>query len=189
MTKINKFSIFSIKEPGIYTIGGVNGSGKTTFIENELKDNTTKAKDVAYFSQKNWKYKTTVEKYLHFPKTNPQLVEKYCEAFSIDSYCLDKDIQSLSGGEFVKVELVRTLSLDAPILVFDEPTNNLDNGSSETLANILSELSKTKIIYLVSHDARLGNLFEKTILINKLEIEVSPLIPLKNKDIPIRKRM
>ncbi|MBC1625975.1 ATP-binding cassette domain-containing protein [Listeria welshimeri] len=188
MTKINKFSIFSIKEPGIYTIGGVNGSGKTTFIENELKDNTKKAKDVAYFSQKNWKYKTTVEKYLHFPKTNPQLVEKYCEAFSIDSYCLDKDIQSLSGGEFVKVELVRTLSLDTPILVFDEPTNNLDNGSSETLASILSELSKTKIIYLVSHDARLGNLFEKTILINKLKIEVSPLIQLKNKDIPIREK-
>ncbi|MBC6127177.1 ABC transporter ATP-binding protein, partial [Listeria welshimeri] len=64
----------------------------------------------------------------------------------------------------------------------------LDNDSSETLASILSELSKTKIIYLVSHDARLGNLFEKTILINKLKIEVSPLIQLKNKDIPIREK-
>ncbi|EFS04481.1 ABC transporter, ATP-binding/permease protein, partial [Listeria seeligeri FSL S4-171] len=116
MNKTYNFSIFSIKKPGIYTISGSNGSGKTTFIENELKSNTTKVKDVAYFSQKNWKYKTTVEKYLHFSETNPKLVEKYCEAFSIDSYCLDKDIQALSGGEFVKVELVRTLALDTPII-------------------------------------------------------------------------
>ncbi|AIS61531.1 ATP-binding cassette domain-containing protein [Listeria ivanovii] len=188
MTKTNKFSIFSIKKPGIYTITGSNGSGKTTFIENELKGNTVKAKDVAYFAQKNWKYKTSVEKYLHFPETNPKLVEKYCEALTIDSYCLDKDIQSLSGGEFVKVELVRTLSLDTPILVFDEPTNNLDNGSTKILANILSELSKTKIIYLVSHDIRLEHLFDKTILINKSEVEVSPLIELENSSIPIKEK-
>lgn len=188
MTKTNKFSIFSIKKPGIYTITGSNGSGKTTFIENELKGNTVKAKDVAYFAQKNWKYKTTVEKYLHFPETNPKLVEKYCEALSIDSYCLDKDIQSLSGGEFVKVALVRTLALDTPIIILDEPTNNLDNGSSEILANILSELSKTKIIYLVSHDTRLEHLFDKTILVNKSEVEVSPLIELENSRIPIREK-
>ncbi|MGC9340303.1 ATP-binding cassette domain-containing protein [Listeria ivanovii] len=188
MTKTNKFSIFSIKKPGIYTITGSNGSGKTTFIENELKGNTVKAKDVAYFAQKNWKYKTSVEKYLHFPETNPKLVEKYCEALSIDSYCLDKDIQSLSGGEFVKVALVRTLALDTPIIILDEPTNNLDNGSSEILANILSELSKTKIIYLVSHDTRLEHLFDKTILVNKSEVEVSPLIELENSSIPIKEK-
>lgn len=52
MNKINKFSIFSITKPGIYTITGSNGSGKTTFIENELKNNTNKVKDVAYFAQK-----------------------------------------------------------------------------------------------------------------------------------------
>lgn len=188
MTKTNKFSIFSIKKPGIYTITGSNGSGKTTFIENELKGNTVKAKNVAYFAQKNWKYKITVEKYLHFPEINHELVKKYCEALSIDSYCLDKDIQSLSGGEFVKVELVRTLSLDTPILVFDEPTNNLDNGSTEILANILSELSKTKIIYLVSHDTRLEHLFDKTILINKSEVEVSALLELENSSIPIKEK-
>ncbi|EEW19446.1 ABC transporter [Listeria monocytogenes FSL R2-503] len=44
MNKINKFSIFSITKPGIYTITGSNGSGKTTFIENELKNNTNKSK-------------------------------------------------------------------------------------------------------------------------------------------------
>ncbi|EAG6982686.1 ABC-F family ATP-binding cassette domain-containing protein [Listeria monocytogenes] len=188
MNKINKFSIFSITKPGIYTITGSNGSGKTTFIENELKNNTNKVKDVAYFAQKNWEYKTSVEKYLHFPKTNPNLIQKYCELFSVDKYYLEKDIQLLSGGEFVKVELVRTLALDSSIIILDEPTNNLDNKSSEILANILSELAKTKIIYLVSHDTRLEHFFDKTILVDKDRIEVSSNIEIEQNEIQVKSK-
>ncbi|HAO6018637.1 TPA: ABC-F family ATP-binding cassette domain-containing protein, partial [Listeria monocytogenes] len=178
----------SITKPGIYTITGSNGSGKTTFIENELKNNTNKVKDVAYFAQKNWKYKTSVEKYLHFPKTNPNLIQKYCELFSVDKYYLEKDIQLLSGGEFVKVELVRTLALDSSIIILDEPTNNLDNKSSEILANILSELAKTKIIYLVSHDTRLEHFFDKTILVDKDRIEVSSNIEIEQNEIQVKSK-
>ncbi|ENI8225261.1 ABC-F family ATP-binding cassette domain-containing protein [Listeria monocytogenes] len=188
MNKINKFSIFSITKPGIYTITGSNGSGKTTFIENELKNNTNKVKDVAYFAQKNWKYKTSVEKYLHFPKTNPNLIQKYCELFSVDKYYLEKDIQLLSGGEFVKVELVRTLALDSSIIILDEPTNNLDNKSSEILANILSQLAKTKIIYLVSHDTRLEHFFDKTIFVDKDRIEVSSNIEIEQNEIQVKSK-
>ncbi|EAG5511364.1 ABC-F family ATP-binding cassette domain-containing protein, partial [Listeria monocytogenes] len=174
--------------PGIYTITGSNGSGKTTFIENELKNNTNKVKDVAYFAQKNWKYKTSVEKYLHFPKTNPSLVQKYCELFSVDNCYLEKDIQLLSGGEFVKVELVRTLALDSSIIILDEPTNNLDNKSSEILANILSELAKTKIIYLVSHDTRLEHFFDKTIFVDKDRIEVSSNVEIEQNEIQVNSK-
>ncbi|MBC2074205.1 ATP-binding cassette domain-containing protein [Listeria marthii] len=188
MSKINKFSIFSITKPGIYTITGSNGSGKTTFIENELKSNPSKVNDVAYFAQKNWKYKTSVEKYLHFPKTNPNLIQKYCELFSVDNYYLERDIQLLSGGEFVKVELVRTLALDSPIIILDEPTNNLDNKSSEILANILSELAKTKIIYLVSHDIRLEHFFDKTIFVDKDRIEVSSNIEIEQNEIQVKSK-
>ncbi|EAE9888047.1 ABC-F family ATP-binding cassette domain-containing protein, partial [Listeria monocytogenes] len=175
-------------KPGIYTITGSNGSGKTTFIENELKNNTNKVKDVAYFAQKNWKYKTSVEKYLHFPKTNPSLVQKYCELFSVDNCYLEKDIQLLSGGEFVKVELVRTLALDSSIIILDEPTNNLDNKSSEILANILSELAKTKIIYLVSHDTRLEHFFDKTIFVDKDRIEVSSNVEIEQNEIQVNSK-
>ncbi|HAC4876475.1 ABC transporter ATP-binding protein, partial [Listeria monocytogenes] len=178
----------SITKPGIYTITGSNGSGKTTFIENELKNNTNKVKDVAYFAQKNWKYKTSVEKYLHFPKTNPNLIQKYCELFSVDNYYLEKDIQLLSGGEFVKVELVRTLALDSSIIILDEPTNNLDNKSSEILANILSELAKTKIIYLVSHDTRLEHFFDKTIFVDKDRIEVSSNVEIEQNEIQVNSK-
>lgn len=49
MNKINKFSIFFIIKLGIYIIIGSNGSGKIIFIENELKNNINKVKDVVYF--------------------------------------------------------------------------------------------------------------------------------------------
>ncbi|EIB8594402.1 ABC transporter ATP-binding protein, partial [Listeria monocytogenes] len=136
----------------------------------------------------NWKYKTSVEKYLHFPKTNPSLVQKYCELFSVDNCYLEKDIQLLSGGEFVKVELVRTLALDSSIIILDEPTNNLDNKSSEILANILSELAKTKIIYLVSHDTRLEHFFDKTIFVDKDRIEVSSNVEIEQNEIQVNSK-
>lgn len=186
MTK--RFSIFSIKKPGIYTITGSNGCGKTTFIESALKKNQPKGKAVAYFAQKNWKYKMNVQKYLQFPETNPNLVQKYSELFSIDIYYLDKDMQLLSGGEFVKVELVRTFALDTPIIILDEPTNNLDNGSVEILSNLLRQLSKTKVIFLVSHDKRLEHLFDKKILINRERAEVSTGIELEENGITVMKK-
>ncbi|KMT61463.1 ATP-binding cassette domain-containing protein [Paenilisteria newyorkensis] len=188
MNNTKAFSIFSIKKPGVYMITGSNGGGKTTFIESELKNKQSKQKDIAYFAQKNWKYKTTVRKFLEFPEINPQLVKKYCELFSIDAYYLDKDIQALSGGEFVKVELVRTLSLDTAIIILDEPTNNLDNGSTEILSNVLSELSKTKIVFLVSHDKRLDHFSDKTILIENGQIEVSSTIELEETQLELLKK-
>lgn len=188
MNKTKAFSIFSIRKPGIYMITGSNGGGKTTFIENELKNKQTQSEDIAYFAQKNWKYKTTARKYLAFPEINSQLVEKYCNLFSIDAYHLDKDIQELSGGEFVKIELVRTLSLDTALLILDEPTNNLDNRTTEILSDVLRELSKRKIIFLVSHDKRLDKLSDKTIFINQGQVEVSTLIELEEADVEEQKK-
>ncbi|MBC2675810.1 ATP-binding cassette domain-containing protein [Listeria booriae] len=188
MNKTNAFSIFSIRKPGIYMITGSNGGGKTTFIENELKNKQPQTRDIAYFAQKNWKYKITARKYLAFPEINTQLVEKYCRLFSIDAYHLDKDIQTLSGGEFVKIELVRTLALDTAMLILDEPTNNLDNRSTEILMDALMELSKSKIIFLVSHDKRLENFSDKTILIHQGQVEVSPSVELDASRVEILKK-
>ncbi|WP_241433115.1 ATP-binding cassette domain-containing protein [Listeria cornellensis] len=101
---------------------------------------------------------------------------------------MDKDIQELSGGEFVKIELVRTLSLDTEILILDEPTNNLDNRSTEILSDVLNELSKSKIIFLVSHDKRLDKFSDKTIFIDQGQAEVSPLIELEEAYVEAQKK-
>lgn len=141
---------------GIYLLRGQNGSGKTTFIETILKNNKytdikEKNNNIAYFSQYLYKYSVTARKYLG--KENPQLVEKYCQLFEVDY--LDKNIMDISGGEFVKLALIRCIAKDTPILIFDEPTNNLDNGTTEKVNLMLNELGKTKTVIVSTHDKRL----------------------------------
>jgi ABC-type Mn2+/Zn2+ transport system ATPase subunit len=146
---------FSIK--GIYLLRGQNGSGKTTFIETVLKNNKymaikEKNKSIAYFSQHLYKYSIIARKYLG--KENPEIVEKYCELFQVDY--LDKNIENISGGEFVKLALIRCIAKDTPILIFDEPTNNLDNGTMEKVNLVLNELGKKKTVIVSTHDERLN---------------------------------
>ncbi len=142
---------------GIYVIKGANGSGKTSFIETFLKENNyidieNKQSNIVYFSQQLYKYSINGHKYLE--TDNKILLQKYCEIFEVDY--LDKNIQEISGGEFVKLAIIRCLIKDTPILIFDEPTNSLDNSSTEKVLFVLNELSKSKTIIVSTHDKRLN---------------------------------
>ena len=82
----------------------------------------------------------------------------------------DKDCESilteLSGGQKIKVELVRILCEKPDILILDEPTNFLDIPSAEWLMNYLISYPKTVIV--VSHDLRLMNrALSKIIYVNE----------------------
>jgi len=81
-------------------------------------------------------------------------VRKLCHEFSFDyDLILSRKIQSLSGGEKVKVSLIRALMKTPDILLFDEPTNDLDFGTVLFLENFMR---KTDIpILFISHDQRL----------------------------------
>lgn len=58
---------------------------------------------------------------------------------------------TLSGGEKQRVAIARALAKDAPIIIADEPTGNLDQKTSKTIMELLKEISKDKLILLVSH--------------------------------------
>lgn len=62
--------------------------------------------------------------------------------------------------------------MDFFIIILDEFINNLDNKFLEIFVNILSELVKMKIIYLVSYDIWLEYFFDKIIFVDKDRIEV-----------------
>lgn len=65
------------------------------------------------------------------------------------------DLHHLSGGEAVKVALVGLLLSDPTILLFDEPTNNLDQKSIAWLESFMRAFPGT--IVFVSHDRALIN--------------------------------
>lgn len=81
-------------------------------------------------------------------------VRKLCHEFSFDyASILSREIQTLSGGEKVKVSLIRALMRTPDILLFDEPTNDLD---FETVLFLENFMKQTDIpILFISHDQRL----------------------------------
>ncbi len=58
----------------------------------------------------------------------------------------------LSGGQKQRVAIARALIKNPEIILADEPTGNLDTGTSEQIWNILKNLSKDKLVIVVSHD-------------------------------------
>ena len=79
----------------------------------------------------------------------------------IDKVGLTKQINHkgshLSGGEKQRCVIARALAKDSPIILADEPTGNLDSKSSREVAKILKEVSKDKLVIIVTHNPEYFN--------------------------------
>ena len=71
----------------------------------------------------------------------------------------------LSGGEQQRVSLARAFSNSPKLLFADEPTGNLDDGTSETVESLLFGMNKEKgtTLIIVTHDLELANKTERII--------------------------
>jgi ABC-type lipoprotein export system ATPase subunit len=58
----------------------------------------------------------------------------------------------LSGGQKQRTVIARALAKDSPIILADEPTGNLDRATSLEIVNLLKELSKDKLLLMVTHN-------------------------------------
>ena len=58
----------------------------------------------------------------------------------------------LSGGEKQRTVIARALAKDSPVILADEPTGNLDVKSSKEVAKLLKDVSKDKLVIVVTHN-------------------------------------
>jgi len=58
----------------------------------------------------------------------------------------------LSGGQKQRAVIARALAKDCPIIVADEPTGNLDSVSGAQVMELLNDISKGKLVVVVTHD-------------------------------------
>lgn len=58
----------------------------------------------------------------------------------------------LSGGQKQRAVIARALAKDTPIIVCDEPTGNLDQTSAENIMSLLNDVSKDKLVIVVTHE-------------------------------------
>lgn len=71
---------------------------------------------------------------------------------------------TLSGGEKQRVAIARSLANEAPIILGDEPTGNLDSKTAATIYQLFEELNREgKTIIIVSHDPSSQNYTRRTI--------------------------
>ena len=60
----------------------------------------------------------------------------------------------LSGGERQRVAIARAIVKEPRIILADEPTGNLDNQTASSIISILREISRDRLILIVSHNTR-----------------------------------
>ena len=70
----------------------------------------------------------------------------------------------LSGGQMQRVAIARALINDPDILLADEPTGALDSKTSTQIMNLLKEVSKEKLVIMVTHNAELASVYSSRII-------------------------
>lgn len=169
---------FSLPDKGFVFIVGKSGSGKSTLL-NMISglDSFTSGEIIADGNSFNEMSKTDFDKYLSsyvgFVFQDYRLIDDFTIKQNIEialdisgeknniSYYLDKiGLQGhenrypteLSGGQKQRVAIVRAIIKNPQIILADEPTGNLDSVTTIQVLNLLKEISKEKLVIVVSHD-------------------------------------
>ena len=70
----------------------------------------------------------------------------------------------LSGGQQQRVAIARALINDPNIILADEPTGALDTETSVEIMELLTSISKDKLIIMVTHNPEIANKYAKRII-------------------------
>ena len=80
-----------------------------------------------------------------------QNIPEYIEMVDMTAYTKTK-ASKLSGGQKQRVAIARALAKNAPVIVADEPTGNLDSASAEKVMETLHRISKDRLVVIVTHN-------------------------------------
>ena len=77
---------------------------------------------------------------------------------------LQKKPSQMSGGQMQRVAIARALVNDPDILLADEPTGALDTDTSVQIMEILKEISKDRLIIMVTHNPEIATAYASRII-------------------------
>lgn len=76
----------------------------------------------------------------------------------------NKRPNQLSGGQMQRVAIARAIVNEPEILLADEPTGAIDSDTSIQIMEILKEISKTKLVIMVTHNAELAEKYSTRVV-------------------------
>lgn len=77
---------------------------------------------------------------------------------------LHKKPNQLSGGQMQRVAIARALVTDPKIILADEPTGALDSKTSVQIMELIKEISKEKLVVMVTHNPELARKYSDRIV-------------------------
>ncbi len=100
---------------------------------------------------------------------------------------IHKKPNQMSGGQMQRVAIARALVNDPDIVLADEPTGALDSVTSVQFMEILKEISKKKLVIMVTHNPELADQYSDRIirlLDGKVVADTKPYDPAVEEDTP-----
>ena len=161
----------------LYAVLGPSGSGKTTLLSPQEGLDTPAQGEVLFDGEnimaKGLEYHRRNRISLIFqsynlidymtPTENVQLTAKQDAASVLERLGLKKDeisrnVLKLSGGQQQRVAIARALASDAPVILADEPTGNLDEAAAREITAVLRESAHIfgKCVVVVTHSGEVA---------------------------------
>lgn len=153
---------------------GANGAGKTTLIRSILgyyhptsgevlinghcpiKERTTVLENISFVPQLPPPIKLNIDELLQYismsAAVDKELIEHYANEMKLDIKSnLQKSFFKLSGGMKQKLLIAISLAKKSSIIIYDEPTANLDPKARDDFYRLLKENEEDKVLLFVTH--------------------------------------
>ena len=180
-------------EGTMYAIVGNSGEGKSTMLgilagldvpsSGKVKFNgeDITVKGYSYHRQKqislvfqNYNlidYMTPIE---NLRLVNPTANEDILLDLGLSKDEITRNVMKLSGGQQQRVAIGRALVSDAPVILADEPTGNLDEKTARDIIALLKKIAHedNKCVVVVTHSKKLAGEADQVLTLKKKDIVI-----------------
>ena len=188
---------FRLEQGDYLCILGENGSGKSTLMKAILglkspmqgmlvRGEDLKANEIGYLPQQTVTqrdFPASVQEIVlsgflskrgmrpFYNKEERKIAQKNMKRLEIEPF-MKKCYRDLSGGQQQRVAIARAIAQAPPVILADEPTGNLDSGSTKEIMSILKQLHREgRTVILITHDNDIAAQARRVIRIKDGKIE------------------
>lgn len=178
-TLMNMLGCLDVPTSGTYIL---NGKDVSKLRDNELSD--IRNKEIGFIFQgfnliQNLTALENVELpliYRGVPKSTRREYSKRALNIVGLEHRMNHKPSEMSGGQQQRVAIARAIAQAPPVILADEPTGNLDSGSTKEIMGILGELHKNgHTVILITHDNEIAAKAKRVIKIRDGKIESDSL--------------